>query len=79
MHFTGRLRELYVVYLSVDAISAVCKKEFTNENDKLILLDFSIDSLALLKCLYYQPMLAFAVLASMLLPARSSARSESGR
>jgi len=33
-------------------------------------LDFSIDSLALLKCLYYQPMLAIAVLASMLLPAR---------
>ena len=33
-------------------------------------LDMSIDSLALLKCLYYQPLLAFAVIASIILAGR---------
>ena len=35
-------------------------------------LDMRIDSLALLKCLYYQPMLALAVFASMLFSGRRS-------
>ncbi len=33
-------------------------------------LDFSIDSLALLKCLYYQPLLALAVLAAIMVSAK---------
>jgi hypothetical protein len=35
-------------------------------------LDMRIDSLALLKCLYYQPLLALAVFASMLFSGRRS-------